>query len=346
MSYATGVPTSPVNLLQTFATWLVSIGWTSDKSAAAGLGWESHLHKNGVYVHFRAAVGERTWSSTNENDALGTALSLFLSTSFSGSGAWDAQPGNPPVGSATSNVVGCGMNLSAGPFSNYYFFADTAGDNVALVLEKTPGLFEYLFWGISLAKVGSWTGGMYFGASSSGYYASSRSNPLNTPGSTETSPCPGSLNDANASPAAFVLCNSDSFTGKWIAISDNAGANLGFTGRTGTSSVVASDGIRGGTTPSSSIPRYAIGPDTLGADPHQFQYQQTSQLDGRVNLLPVLWWVGRDGSSGSTGPFSLIGSLPMIFFSNGVGNGFVPAGEYALGASTYKMFPNFAVLKV
>jgi hypothetical protein len=238
------------------------------------------------------------------------------------------------------------MNLSAGPFSNYYFFADTAGDNVALVLEKTPGLFEYLFWGISLAKVGSWTGGMYFGASSSGYYASSRSNPLNTPGSTETSPCPGSLNDANASPAAFVLCNSDSFTGKWIAISDNAGANLGFTGRTGTSSVVASDGIRGGTTPSSSIPRYAIGPDTLGADPHQFQYQQTSQLDGRVNLLPVLWWVGRDGSSGSTGPFSLIGSLPMIFFSNGVGNGFVPAGEYALGASTYKMFPNFAVLKV
>src|ERR1700733_1444965 len=105
-------------------------------------------------------------------------------------------------------------------------------------------------------------------------------------------------------------------------------------------------GIHGGNTPSSSIARYATGPDSLGADPHQFQYQQTSQLDGRVNLLPILWWVGRDGSSGSTGPFSLIGSIPVIVFSNGVGNGFVPAGEYALGASTYKMFPNFAILKV
>lgn len=346
MSYQTGTPTSPVDLLQTFVTWLVSIGWTSDKSAAAGSGWESHLHKSGVYVHLRAAVAERTWSSHDEADAAGTALSLFLSTGFDGSGAWDAQPGNPPVESATSNVIGCGMNLTAGPFANYYFFADAAGDNVALILERSVGLFVYLFWGKSLAKAGTWTGGMYFGASSSGFYASDHLLAANTPGWTETSPCPGSHDDANASPAGYVLCDSDSFTGKWIGIGETTVPSSGYTGRTGASSVFASDQTHGGIVQTTSIPRFATAVDSPFVNPHQFQFQQTSILDGRVNLLPVLWWVGRDGSSGSTGGFSLIGSIPGIFFSNGVGNGFGSAGEYTIGGDTYKLFPNFAVLKV
>lgn len=350
MSYQTGTPTDPVNLLQTFATWLVSIGWTSDKDAAIGggsAGWEAHLHKSGVYVHLRAAVNEPTWSNGWETGggAGGYALSLYLSTGFDGTQLWDAQPGNPPVGSGSSSVIGAGMNLSAGPFSTYFCFADAAGDNVALVVEKTPGLYVYLFWGNSLTKSGTWTGGMYFGAST-GFVASAyQGYGAGNPGWTESSPCPGSHEDVQFYPNAFVRCDSDSFTGKWIAIGDNTGVQSGYTGRTGASSVYSSDQTHGGTAPPTSIPRYAVFADTSSSNPHEFQFQQTSVLDGRVNLLPVLWWVARDPSSGSVG-FSLIGSLPMIFFSNGVGNGFVPAGEYAIGGDTYKMFPNFAVLKV
>jgi hypothetical protein len=36
----------------------------------------------------------------------------------------------------------------------------------------------------------------------------------------------------------------------------------------------------------------------------------------------------------------------MIFFSNGVGNGFTPKAIYTIGADSYMMFPNFAVLQV
>jgi hypothetical protein len=75
----------------------------------------------------------------------------------------------------------------------------------------------------------------------------------------------------------------------------------------------------------------------------EFQNLQTSAQDGRANLLPVYLWANRDGAS--TG-FSLLGSLPIVFASNGVGNGFSNASEYAIGSDTYKMFPNFAVLKV
>ena len=240
---------------------------------------------------------------------------------------------------------GSNRNLSAGPFSNYYFFADAAGDNVVLVVERVPGLYVYLFWGISLVKAGTWTGGLYFGGSSDSYEASNTLG-VNSPGWTETSPCPGSHEDINGYPAAFVRCDSDSFVGQWIGISESVNPLVGFTGRNGASSVFSSDQNHGAVSPTPSIPRYATATDSPADNPHQFQFQQTSQLDGRANLLPVLWWVGRDGSSGNAGGFSLIGSLPLIFFSNGVGNGFSSAGEYVIGPDTYKMFPNFAVLKV
>ena len=215
-----------------------------------------------------------------------------------------------------------------------------------IVVEKTAGVFEYLAWGSSVTKAGTWTGGPYFLGSTSGYWAGSNFGGAIVTGFTATSNCPGCVDDgvngANGAlaSAAFVRCDVDSFTGKWITISDTATGSQGYTGRNGSSSVF------GSVAPTASTVNYAGAPFVPGASPQQFQFMQTSAIDGRVNLLPVLWWVGRDGSGSQTGGFSLIGSLPTIFFSNGVGNGFAPAGEYAIGADTYKMFPNFAVLKV
>jgi hypothetical protein len=345
MAYETGTPTSAIDLLQKLVAFLSANAWTTDKSASVGFGWEAHLHKGSVYAHFRAAVGERSWSSFNEADAGGSALNMFLSGGFDGSGAWDAQPGNPPKDNSGSFVIGAGMNLSytTPPFANYYFFTDSTDDNVVVVLERSSGVYLHLFWGPSIVKNGSWTGGMYFGSSTGGYYASYRFAGVNTPGFTSTGPCPGCQDDAFGLNPSFVRCDADSFTGKWIGIGDNTGGGQGYTGRSGASSV---GNYSTSLSNQQSIVRYATSPFSPTTNPQQFQFGQTSQIDGRVNLLPILWWAGRDGSSANSGGFSPIGTLPMIFATNGVGNGFTPTGEYTIGPDTYMMFPHFAVLKV
>jgi hypothetical protein len=339
MAYQTGTPASPVDLLQQMNTFLAANGWTSDKNAADGSGWESHLHNGAVYAHLCATVGAAAFVTQAFS---GYALFLYLSDGFNGSQPWNLQPTNPPFANGTTNAVGVGMNLSAGPFSAYYFFTDASNANFVCVLEKTPGVYEFLAWGTSLKKCGTWTGGAYFLGSSGGDYAANPSPSANTPGYNATSHCPGCHDgDPNGPAAAFVRCDSDSFVGKWIPISDTGDPNNGYTGRNGSSSVAGPN-----VPPATSIARYALGSYVSSAVPQPFQWMQTSALDGRVNLLPVLWWVGRDGSTADAGGFSLIGSLPTIFFSNGVGNGFVPGAIYTIGPDDYMMFPNFAVLQV
>jgi len=334
MAYATGVPTSPVDLLQQLDTFLAANGWTSDRSAVEGSGWTASLHKGSTYAHLRAIVAEAGFAT--ETVGNGYALLLYLSDNFDSMQPWVTQPGNAPLESINTNRMGVAMNLAAGPFSNYYFFTDGTNDNVVVIVEKTPGVYLHLAWGTSLQKAGAWTGGMYFHGSTSGYYGPYQAFGPNVPGFTKTTDCPGCVNDSQGFAAGFVLCDVDAFTGKWITIGDLVSGQF-YTGRHGTSSAT------GTYIPSSSIPRYAQ--TTSIGNPTPFQFAQTSQLDGRANLLPVLWFTGRDGSSGNTGGFSLIGTLPMIFSSNGVGNGFLPASDYVLGPDTYKIFPNFAVLK-
>jgi hypothetical protein len=268
----------------------------------------------------------------------GNALQIYLSTAFDGTQTWNAQPGNPPYASGTTDVVGCGAHLSAGPFSNYYFFSDSSDDHIVVVVEVTPGLYVHFGWGPMLSKNGTWTGGAYFFASSSGSQASFPVTGANAPGYTSSSYCPGAHEDFSSFAAGFVLCDSDSFTGLWIGISDTALLAGGYTGRNGASMVY------GGASITPSIPRYSSTAPTVV--PPEFQWEQTSQQDGRANLLPVVWWVGRDGSSGQSGGFAPIGAIPTVFSTTGAGNGFAPAEDYAIGGETYTMFPNFAVLKV
>lgn len=333
MSYQSGSASSTTDLLQTLVTWLVSIGWTQDRSASEGSGWTATLHKGSVYVNFRAAENEATvWQ--RENGTAGYALHTYLGTGFNGGNPFNNQAG-APVGTI-SQPMGVGMQTSAGPFSNYYFFGDSTADNIAVVLERTPGLFVHLGWGTSIQKAGSFTGGAYFFGSTSGYYASYPFAGAGSPGMTATADCPGVNLDPIGAAPAFVRADVDSFTGKWIGISSNASAGTvteqGSTGKPGDTSV------RGlNSTMKQNFPVYAY-----THQPYQFEYEQTSELDGRVNLLPVILWVLRDSTS--TG-FSMLGTIPNVFACNGVGNGFSNAEEYVLGSTTYKLFPNFAVVK-
>ena len=331
MQYQTGSATSPVDLLQQVVTWLVGLGWTQDRSAAEGSGWTASLHKSGNYAHLRAAMNEATpWLVGSSGNTY--ALNLYLGTGYNGANAWNNQAGGP-IG-ATSNPVGVGMRLSAGPFSNCYFFADAAGDNIVVVVQVTPGLYTHLGWGLSLNKAGSWTGGPYFFGSTGGYNTSWTTANPNLPGLTMTTDCPFVGSDPSTAAVGFVRVDVDSFTGKWIAIASPSvnAANRGYQGKQGDTSV---RGLLN--TMEMNFPVYAY-----SAYLYQFQNEQVSAQDGRANLLPILLLALRDGTS--TG-FSLLGSVPDIFVSNAVGNGFSSADEYVLGGTTYKVFPNFAVVK-
>lgn len=333
MSYQTGAASSSTDVLQKLITWLVSIGWTQDRSAAEGSGWTISAHKSGNYAHLRACENENTpWSRGFGGPTYG--LNLYLGTGFNGSNLWNNQAGAPL--NSVGGPMGVGAFLSAGPFSNYYFFADSSGDNIVVVIEKTPGLFVHLGWGLSINKQGTFTGGPYFFGSSCSYYTSYTAAPANTPGFSASSDCPGPTADQIGGACAFVRADVDSFTGNWIGIFTGGtgltASDFGYTGKLGSSSVHAKQQAM-----QPSIPCYAVNDAPL-----QFQFQQVSAQDSRANLLPVLLWVERDGTT--TG-FSPLGDLPNVFCTDAVGNGFSNAEEYVIGSTTYKLFPNFAVVK-
>lgn len=339
MSYQTGTASSPTNLLQTLVTWLAGLGWNTDLSATDGAGWRAHLDLHGNFVHMRAFSNEGSSlpfvSGENANSSGNAGIALYLSTAFSGSDAWNAQPGSPPYASGSStNVVGVGMALPSGSIQNYFFFADSTADNIVIVVEKTPGIYVYLGWGLSIQKAGSFTGGPYFFGSQSGYDASFVTTLNPSPGFVTSSYCPCSYGDWNGPyQNAYFRADVDSFTGKWIGLSSNTTAAFGYTGKN------AGSPILGAAAPPANLPWYAT---TTGTAATYWQNNQTSQLDGRANLLPLLVWAARDSSPGGYSP---IGTVPNVFYANAIGNGFSDAQEVTLGSVTYKLFPNFAVVK-
>jgi hypothetical protein len=340
MSFQSGTATGPTDLLTQLAAWLVSIGWNQDMSASDGSlgGWRAHLDLGGVFVNLRSK--QTTGSDpifAQEMDTGGYCVALYLGTGFNGSVAWNAQAGAPLDGT-TSAVVGAALWLTPGPYTNYYFFADASSANVTVVVEKTPGIYGHMGWG-NLLKNGTWTGGPFFFASTSGLFGSDRSLGPNNPGTSATAFCPMCHNDANGYCAAFVRVDVDSFTGKWIGISSTASGG-GWTGKFGASSVC------GNLSQPTAIAVYCNTLFSSLSNPQPFQYAQTSAQDGRVNLLPIMLWVQRDGAINPNQAFSPIGTPQGLFFSNGVGNGFAGAEIYPLGGDNYMMFPNFAVKKV
>jgi hypothetical protein len=330
MSYQTGSASSSTDLVKQIVTWLVSIGWTQDRSAVEGAGWTASLHHNANYVHLRAGENEAGPWHVVGNPILHYSVQMYTGTAFDSSQPFNNQAGGP-LGSSTF-PVGVGAQLTPGPFPNYYFFADSTADNVVIVIEKTPGLYVHIGWGLSLAKAGSYTGGAYFFGSCAGYWTYVAAG-ANTPGFTISSDCPGVNADGNGGGCAFVRADVDSWSGKWIGIGAAGGIpDAGFTGKAGDASVHGKTA-----TMKPNFPVYASSASVI-----QFQNEQTSAQDGRANLLPIILWVLRDGTT--TG-YSMLGTVPNVFASNAVGSGFSDADEYVLGATTYKLFPNFAVVK-
>ena len=326
MAYATGTATDPNDLLQKLVTFLAANGWTSDTSTADSSAWKACLHRGSVYMNFRTAINEYnstlwgggTYSSTGVYGLCfyaGTGNGASSSPWYNGAGA--------PVGSGQTYKVGAAIRLPSGSITAYHFFIDAAQDNFCGVIESSPGVFVNFGFGASLNKAGSWTGGEYFWGTVSGYE-------INITGLTygvsvnQQAPFTYYPSGAMAGAHAFVRADVDTYTSKWLANGNTAGAAYGYTGR------YCECALYNNSAGSANYPRY----DGIKDRTH-------NTANGSPILMPIPVYVNRDA-----GGYSLLGNVPNVYATNAVGNGNNAGDVLTIGSDSYKLFPNFAVKKV
>lgn len=321
MGYYTGTFTTATDLLQKVVTHLVAAGWTQNMSQAEGSGWRAHLRKGSFYVNFRALQGEASGGISS-----GYCLAMNAGDGYAGGTSWYQQAG-VPVQSGTSTPVGVAIPLvAAGPYNAPYFVMTDESDNVFVVVERAGGLVGHIGFGPSVSKVGTWTGGAWIAGTAGWTYATSASSSVE--GTTTTSGCPGCYGNYNGTANAYIKADVDTFTGKWLSVGSAAGPSYGYAGKR------CFTPVKGLNDPDAQIPGYGT----------NWQGRQTSDMTGRANLPHVHLWVERDSGAGSG--VSLLGTLPGVRFSNGVGKGYSSGQEVSDGTSTWKFFPNFAIRKV
>ena len=319
MAYQPGTATSPADLLQKLAAFLVSNGWTQDQSAVDGAGWRLHAHKGSVYVNLRAAVNEGTVSQFDDYYGSWSGIALYVGDGYSSGSTWKMQSGGPKNYSTPTRTLGAGMGLPQGAITGYHFFADATGDNIVVVVEKSAGVFTHLGWGTSLQKMGAWTGGPYFFAANNGYNMAYDLT-ANFPGKAYSAECPGTYGCpySTDNPAMFVRADVDAFTGKWVGICTTTIGNNGYTGKNG----------------SSCVPVNAMAANSKAPSYIKFLERLTGVMTGQSLLLPVRLLVARD-----TGGNSFLGAIPNVFLCNACAKGFTPATLYQWGTDSYRVFP-------
>lgn len=338
-AYQTGTASSPSNLLQSLVTWLTAQGWTVDASAAEGAGWRAHLHKGGLYVSLRAAMNETIWSNEITSQ-VGYGIGLYLGTGYSGAAAWDAQAGGPDtlVPLTGGKKVGCGINLFSGAIAAYHFFDDGL-DNIAVIVEKSPGLFVNMGWGTTLTKVGFSSDYPYFYASTPAKYNVTAQ--ANWPagnfaglGTNAVAPMAHSFYESTyieVSATAFWKVDAAIYGPQWISNAYDPAGNdkrTGWTGRTG---------------------RCALNYAGINLDDGKFP-NYTKLINTRVHqtayvgalLLPLYVFTLTDPGA----RFVTCGYAPSVFYSMAFANGFPAGSIWQVGGVDYMVFPYLAVKKL
>jgi hypothetical protein len=327
-SYQTGISSSPTNLLQAIVTWLVAQGWTEDASGAEGSGWRAHLHKGAVYVNFRAAMNESLWPKATSgywDKAAGYGIGLYLGTGFAGAGGWHTQDGRPTrVDTSTS---GCGMNLPSGSVAAYHFFDDGL-DNIIIVVERSPGIFVHMGWGLRLVDMGVPEDFPYFFASSSAYQ-NTDPNPTASRGINLTSYAPftnGTVVNYYVNATGFVRVDAATFSGRWVGNGNESTSTFGYTGR------------------------FMVNPlNYAGMAAVDKGHPNYNYLIGRTNqaafadalLLPLHAFILTDPGA----RYAPLGYPPNVFWCEAVGSGYAAGEIKQIGGLDYMLFPYFAVRK-
>lgn len=142
MAYETGTSSSVVDLLDKFRLFAIAQGWSVNRWAAAGSGRELCIQKGASYFNFRAWNNE-TMLVNGSNSSGKYGITLNGSDGYSGSAAWDRQPGYPVRGSTSGGDqahVLFPLVITTGPFPAYHFFAPDSKTLFAEV-EISTGIF-------------------------------------------------------------------------------------------------------------------------------------------------------------------------------------------------------------
>lgn len=319
MSYQTGPATSPVDLLSQFKMFLVAAGWTADDDVADGTGRQVHVHKGSKYIALRSFINENSLLLGGSPTLSGIAITG--ATGYASAANWFNQAGAPYRDgmSPSVDVITCVMPLPAGAISNYWMFADTAGDNVVLVALKASGIYTHLFFG-DLVKYGTWTGGQYFGASRSYLMFSLQD------GLTMTSAPPGAA--VYNQPSALLKADVDTQVGKWLSMTGETISPTVSTGKRMQSSTSALD---------TNV--------EIAGDHIHYGFLRTraesSNTSGLI-LLPTIWLAERDfGGNRYGGGWAALGEVPWVYQSTTTD--FAPGSTQTISTDSYLVFPQFAV---
>lgn len=327
-AYSTSTASSPSDLLGELNTFLAAQGWTIDLWTSEGSGQKLHAHKGSTYINLRSAMNEVIFP--NVQSAASYGVGLYGGSGHTGGGTWDEEPG-APIEAGGTDTVGSFCRLDSGAVTAYHFF-DDGSDNIIAVIERAGEIYTHFGFGISLTKAGSWTGGAYtFSALSS-----KRANQSNLNGDMNNhAGAPFAWSHKTGVPTAtkygnagFVRADVDLFVDKWIGLSgDSTTGADGYTGK------LADSGISypgNGEYGEDEIPNFELLEDRL-----------TSAFNAQTVLLPIRLYAQRDA-----GGWSLLGTVPRLFMSDGAGKGFNAAQVYIIDGKNYMMFPNFAVRKL
>lgn len=320
MSFSTGTATDINDLSDKWRAFLLAAGWTINRFDTQGTGKRLEVSKGSQFVSMR-------WYNNESGTFMVSGSNLYgcvavAATGYSGAVDWGNQAGIPLANDASTKLGVC-LPLNAGAIGGYWFFGDAAGDNVVAVIQRASGIYNYLGFGNGFNKLGSWTGGTYL------YGCRAASDWTNGSGfsqgiTTETMPpCYGIPGSAFGGPV-MLRVDVDTVTGKFL--SNYIGT---------TTSRRTDRRLQGLAFPSDFGTQMDNGFDT--AVLHSRAY---SGLTGGLILFPCELAAER-----TTGLYSPIGSLPMVFVTYNQLGGFPFGTEFTLGSDTYLAFNLFAVRK-
>jgi hypothetical protein len=139
MTYATSTSPDANDVIAKIEAFALANGWTVNLSAALGANRRLHISKAGCYLNLAT------------NQSAGQMLSVYASSGFNGSLAWNNQPG------PSSTLYQC---TNRSPCTNHFF---AQGDFLACLFSSTTDSNTYLVAGVA-EKIGAWTGGQFVGA--------------------------------------------------------------------------------------------------------------------------------------------------------------------------------------
>lgn len=273
-------------------------GWAVHHNAPEGLGHRAHLSKNGLFVNLRLADAEPIFTGAS---GIFTGLGLNISTGYSAAAAWHSQPGAPTgVTSASVETVATPIVLNA---EGHVLYLSENDDGVAVVLRVRADLFQYIAFGSSINKVGSWVGGAYCLGRAQGDSYSHNINPVTI--------------TQRITPLTTV--------GSLLVRADVDGARWGRLGAATGAAGVALASWGGAATTFPTVERMAG--------------RGVSALSTEANLIPMQLLVARAGGGHSM----LGGLGTLMCFTGASSRGYAVGSTYNRGAERYLIFPGFAL---